>query len=54
MENREYILPVRLDDTEIPGISPTVGYLDFQKVGHEGLMKATLEKLSRYKTMKTR
>lgn len=54
MENREYILPVRLDDTEIPGISPTLGYLDFQKVGHEGLVKATLEKLSRYKTMKTR
>ena len=23
-ENQEYILPVRLDDTEIPGILPTV------------------------------
>ena len=29
-ENREYILPVRLDDTEIPGIPPTVGYLDLR------------------------
>ena len=26
-ENREYILPVRLDDTEIPGMLPTVGYV---------------------------
>jgi hypothetical protein len=53
MENREYILPVRLDDTEIPGLTPTIGYLDFDKVGHEGLVRATLEKLSRYKYKKT-
>jgi hypothetical protein len=53
MENREYILPVRLDDTEIPGLTPTIGYLDFYKIGHEGLVKATLEKLSRYKSKKT-
>ena len=53
MENREYILPVRLDDTEIPGLTQTIGYLDFGKVGHEGLVKATLEKLSRCKSKKT-
>jgi hypothetical protein len=53
MENREYILPVRLDDTEIPGLTATIGYLDFDKVGHEGLVKATLEKLSRYKSKRT-
>jgi hypothetical protein len=53
MENREYILPVKLDDTEIPGIIPTIGYLDYEKTGHEGLVKATLEKISRYKTKKT-
>lgn len=29
-ENREYILPIRLDDTEIKGILPTVGYLSWQ------------------------
>lgn len=52
MENREYILPVRLDNTEIPGLAATIGYLDFDKVGHEGLVKATLEKLSRYKSKK--
>jgi TIR domain len=26
-ENREYILPVRLDDTELPGVLPTIGYI---------------------------
>lgn len=46
-ENREYILPVRLDDTEIPGIHPTIGYLDYKKIGHSGLVSATLQKLSK-------
>jgi hypothetical protein len=32
-ENQEYILPVKLDDTEIPGIRGTVGYVDGRKVG---------------------
>ena len=31
-ESQEYILPVRLDDTEIPGILPTVGYLDLDSM----------------------
>jgi hypothetical protein len=26
-ENKEYLLPVRLDDTELPGIKPTIGYI---------------------------
>ncbi len=26
-ENREYILPVRLDDTQLPGVLPTTGYV---------------------------
>ncbi|PPQ49062.1 hypothetical protein C5G87_10565 [Paenibacillus peoriae] len=26
-EREEYILPIRLDDTEIPGIRPTMGYI---------------------------
>lgn len=28
-KGNEYILPVRFDSTEIPGILPTVGYLSF-------------------------
>ena len=45
-ENREYILPVRLDDTEIPGIPPTVGYLDLRSITIEEVYKALVMKLS--------
>jgi TIR domain len=27
-EKREYILPIRLDGSEVPGLSPTIGHLD--------------------------
>ena len=45
-ENEEYILPVRLDDTEIPGILRTVGYLDFHSVSIEEIYQALVVKLS--------
>ena len=45
-ENREYILPVRLDDTEIPGIPPTVGYLDLRSMTIEEVYEALTMKLS--------
>ena len=45
-ENREYILPVRLDDTEIPGIPPTVGYLDLRSITIEEVYEALVIKLS--------
>lgn len=45
-ENEEYILPIRLDDTEIPGLPPTIGYLDwFGENGSEGLADIIAEKL---------
>ena len=45
-ENREYILPVRLDDTEIPGIPPTVGYLDLRSMTIKEVYEALVMKLS--------
>ena len=45
-ENREYILPVRLDDTEIPGILLTAGYLDLRSMTIEEIYQALVEKLS--------
>ena len=45
-ENREYILPVRLDDTEIPGIPPTVGYLDLRSMTIQEVYEALVIKLS--------
>lgn len=41
-----YILPVRLDDTELPGLLPTVIYVDARRLGIEGLVKAITAKLS--------
>ena len=31
-ENAEYILPARFDDTEIPGVRPTTGYIDLRNI----------------------
>jgi len=52
-ENREYILPVRLDDTEIPGIPPTVGYLDLRKISVSKLAYMTIEKVDKLKSKRT-
>jgi len=30
-QNQEYILPARFDDTEIPGVLPTVGYINLRR-----------------------
>lgn len=30
VERREYILPLRLDDSEVPGLSPTIGHIDIR------------------------
>jgi len=48
-ENREYILPVRLDDTEIPGISPTVCYVNLRETSIEKLAQMTIEKVNSLK-----
>ena len=45
IENREYILPVKLDDTEIPGIRETVGYIDLRRTTISELADLTLNKL---------
>ena len=45
-ENEAYILPVKLDDTEIPGIPPTVGYLDLRSMSIDAVYQALVEKLS--------
>ena len=45
-ENREYILPIRLDDAEIPGILGTLGYLDLHSMSIEKIYQTLVEKLS--------
>jgi hypothetical protein len=44
-ENREYILPARFDDTAIPGLPETVGYLDLRRMKPQKLATSIFEKL---------
>lgn len=38
-QNKEYILPLKLDDAEIPGLNETIGYVDFRTSNsHEVVM----------------
>lgn len=46
-ENREYILPARFDDSEVPGLLDTVGYLDLRQLSPSQLSAAICEKLVR-------
>lgn len=45
-ENREYILPIRLDNTNITGIHETVGYLDAQTHSVDEITTLILMKLN--------
>lgn len=44
-QNEEYILPVRFDDTEIPGLRPTIGYIDLRITPCSELIEIICEKL---------
>lgn len=43
----EYILPARFDDTEIPGLRKTIGYVDLRRKPAEYLVILILQKLGR-------
>ncbi|MFY9077771.1 toll/interleukin-1 receptor domain-containing protein [Aliarcobacter butzleri] len=44
-ESREYILPVKFDDTEIPGIQSTVGYLNAKEYSPIDIAKNFIKKI---------
>lgn len=44
-ENREYILPARFDDTEIPGIPPTICYIDLRTLAPREFAEMIAEKV---------
>jgi hypothetical protein len=46
-ENKVYILPVRLDDTEIPGILPTTGYVRWPPMTGDTLANMIIAKLAK-------
>ncbi len=49
IEKKEYILPIRLDDTEIPGLLPTVSYLRWPPETAETVADSIMAKLNRAK-----
>ncbi|EXJ16196.1 toll/interleukin-1 receptor domain-containing protein [Imhoffiella purpurea] len=46
-ENSEYILPARFDDTAIPGLRDTVGYIDLRRKVPEEFAQLVLDKIKR-------
>jgi len=46
-ENETYILPIRLDSTEIPGVPETVGYLNWHDESSEKIASYILQKLGK-------
>ena len=44
-ERREYVLPVRLDDTELEGLLPTTFYLDANRLGLDQIVELIKQKL---------
>jgi hypothetical protein len=45
IEPAEYILPARFDDTEVPGLRPTVGYVDLRTISAEDFAELICKKL---------
>lgn len=48
--NDNYVLPARFDDTEIPGIRSSVGYIDLRRVNSANFGRLILRKLGRPET----
>jgi len=46
-EPNEYLLPVRFDDTRLPGLHSTIGYVDFHETGVDRLVDLIAEKVGR-------
>lgn len=45
-QDTEYILPIRLDETNIPGIPSTIGYLDARTISRNKIIELILQKVS--------
>jgi len=43
-ENREYILPIRFDNTPVPGLNNTIAYIDGSKMGKEEIARLAKKK----------
>lgn len=46
-EGGDYVLPARFDDTDLPGLRPTTGYVDLRQIAPQTLVEFVLKKLSK-------
>jgi len=44
-ENKEYILPIRFDDSELPGLNETIGYLDARVITPKEIAELAYNKI---------
>ncbi len=44
-DHRDYVLPARFDDTELPGLRSTIGYVDLRETPESDLVQLIVEKL---------
>jgi len=44
-DGADYLLPARFDDTELPGLRPTTGYVDLWQIAPAVLVEFVLKKL---------
>jgi hypothetical protein len=49
-QQSEYLLPVKLDDTEVPGLLPTTGFLDLRRHSTEVIAQSVVQKLVQHRT----
>lgn len=45
-EGGDYLLPARFDDTELPGLRPTTGYVDLRQIAPQTLVDFVVKKLA--------
>jgi len=43
----EFILPIKLDNTQIEGIKEDIAYLDYQEEGIEGIVDCLIKKIDK-------
>lgn len=52
-EKGEYILPARFDDTEIPGVKQTIGYIDLRSLSPHDFGQIIIKKIGKETDQKT-
>ncbi|MCX2953117.1 toll/interleukin-1 receptor domain-containing protein [Lentzea sp. NEAU-D7] len=48
-QQNEYLLPIKLDDTEVPGLLPSIGYLDLRVHDPEVIAQSVVQKLAQHR-----